>query len=179
MGATCLAEAAGNLGKYTLYEKVGEGYLGPVYRAFDPDLGHAVAIRVVSDAVRWDTEVEARLHQECQSAAGLQHPNIARLFAFGAEGPSHYVVTELLESRNLATLIAQRSDMPWETKVSIMIKAAEGLSYAHRNGVLHRNLRPSQIHIGTDGSVKIRDFGIAHVLLKYLTHPSVRWGTPI
>ena len=165
MGATCRAAPAGNLGKYTLYEKIGEGYLGPVYRAFDPDLGQAVAIRIVGDGISWDAEVEARLHQECQAAAGLRHPSIASLFAVGTEGPSHYVVTELLDSRNLETLIAQKSAMPWEAKVSIMIKAAEGLSYAHKNGVLHRDLRPAKIHLGSDGGVRIRDFGIAHVLM--------------
>ena len=162
MRAPCQMEEIRNLGKYTLLEKLGEGCLGPVYRGFDQDLGRAVAVRIVSDAVRWDPEVEARFHRECQSVAGLQHPNIAAIFEVGKEGPSRYIVMESLGSATLKSLIAGKPAMAVEEKLSIMIQVADGLSHAHKNDILHYDLRPGKIHVTAGGGAKIQ-IGRAHV----------------
>jgi serine/threonine protein kinase/tetratricopeptide (TPR) repeat protein len=167
------------LGKYTLLEKLGEGYLGPVYKGFDQDLGRAVAIRILCDGIKWDTNVEELFHSECRAVAGLQHPNIATIFEVGKEGTTHYIVMESLESGNLQGLIAEKPSMPAEAKLSVMVQVVEGLSHAHRNGILHRDLGPGKIHVSADGSVKIRDFAITQILMKHLPHPIVRWGAPI
>jgi serine/threonine protein kinase len=167
------------LGKYTLLEKLGEGYLGPVYKGFDQDLGRAVAIRILCDGIKWDANVDELFHSECRAVAALQQPNIASIFEVGKEGKTRYIVMEFLEGRNLQDLIAEKPSMPVEAKLSIMIQVVEGLSHAHKNGILHRDLGPGKIHVSADGSVKIRDFAITQILMKHLPHPVVRWGAPI
>jgi serine/threonine protein kinase len=167
------------LGKYILLEKLGEGYLGSVFRGLDQDLGRAVAIRILCDGIRWDERVEELFHRECHAIAGLDHPNIAAIVDVGEQGQSRYIVMESLGNRNLLNLIAQKSVFTFEAKLSIMIQVAEGLSFAHKNGILHLALTPEKIHLTVEGSVKIRDFSIAHVLMKHLPHPIVRWGAPI
>lgn len=179
MGAFCPTETAQNIGKYTLIEKIGEGYLGPVYRGFDQDLGNPVVVRILCDGIKWDPKLEENFNRESRAVSDLQHPNIAKVLEVGGEGQTRYIVMESLGSGTLENMIARNSAVPVETKISIMIAVAEGLGHAHKNGVLHRDLGPGKIHLTPDGSVKIRDFAIAHVLMKYLPHPAVRFGTPI
>ncbi len=179
MKATCHKETSRTLGRYTLLELLGEGSLGPVYRAFDRDLDRHVAVRVLGDNIRWDTEVLARFLRECQAAADLRHQGIAPIHEIGQEGQFLFIATEFLGGSDLGGFIAQNSPLSVEKKLSVMIQVADGLSHAHTNGVLHRDLKPGKIHLTADGSVKIRDFGIAHVLMRHLTRPVVRWGSPI
>jgi serine/threonine protein kinase len=179
MGTDSPIETQRTLGKYTLIEKLGEGYLGPVYRGFNQETGCPVAIRIFCDGIKWEPDVEDLFRRECQSVMGTQHPNIASIFDIGKEGQFYYIVMESLGTRNLNHLIAQKFAMPVEAKLSIMIQTAEGLNYAHKRGLLHHNLEPSKIHIAADGTAKIRDFALAHVLRNHLPRPMVRWGAPI
>ncbi len=179
MGVSSLVEAAQAIGKYSLIEKIGEGSLGTVYRGFDQDLGRPVVVRILSDGIRWDARLQEVFDNECRALAGLKHLNIAAVFESGREGHCRYVAMESLGSGTLQNLIAQNSAVPVETKLSIMIQLAEGLGYAHKKGILHRNLGPRKIHLTTDGNAKIRDFGLASLLTKHLPHPAVRWGVPI
>jgi serine/threonine protein kinase len=179
MGLSPLIEASQNFGKYALIEKIGEGHLGPVYRGFDQDLGTPVVVRVLCDGIKWDSKLEEVFARETQSIAALRHPNIASVLDIGQEGPNHYIAMESLGSGTLENLIAQNSSISVETKLSIMIHISEGLSYAHKHGILHRDLVPGKIHLAPNGSAKIRDFAVAHVLIKHLPHPVVRWGAPI
>ncbi len=178
MGACLQIETPRTLGKYPLLEKLGEGLLGPVYKSCDRDLGRAVAIRVLCDGIKWDAQLEESFYRECRAASALQHPNIAAVFEAGQDGQSRYIVMELLGGKDLKSLIAEDPDMPVEAKVSIMIAAAEALSHAHKNGVLHRSLEPGKIRLTAEG-VKIRDLGISGPLMKRLPRPVVRWGVPI
>jgi serine/threonine protein kinase len=179
MGALSLTETIQALGKYVLIEKLGEGYLGTVFRGLDQELGQAVAVRILCDGIKWDENVEDLFHRQCKAIAALKHPNIAALMDVDIEGQSRYVVMESLGNRSLHNLIAQKSVLSYEAKLSIMIQIADGLGYAHKNGILHLDLNPEKIHFSADGRVKIRDFSIAHVLIKHLPHPPVRWGAPI
>jgi serine/threonine protein kinase len=179
MGAASPITTAQIFGKYTLLEKLGEGYLGPVYRGFDENLGRAVVVRVLCNGIKWDAKVEELFHSQCQSIAALQHPSIAAVYEDCKEGQSHYVIMESLGGTSLQSLIAQKPPMAVETKLSIMIQVTEGLSYAHKQGILHRDLEPSKIHLAPNGNAKIRDFAVAHALMKYLPHPGIRWGVPI
>ncbi len=172
-------EAVRAFGKYALVEKLGEGYLGPVYRGFDQDLGQAVVVRILCDGIRWDAAVEQQFFAECRKVAGLQHQNIAAIFDVGKEGQAFYIVMESLGVSSVKDLIVQKAAISVESKLSIMIQVAEGLGHAHKNGSLHRDLGPSKIHLTTDGCVKIRDFGIAHILKNRLPHPAIRFGIPI
>ena len=179
MGVSSPVEAAQNLGKYALIEKLGEGYLGPVYRGFDQALSRPVVVRVLCDGIKWDSRLDEFFDRECRAIAGLQHPNIAAVYEPGREGDTRYIAMESLGSWTLGNLIAQNASVPVETKLSIMTQVADGLSYAHKKGILHRALGPDKIHLAPDGHVKIRDFAIADILKKYLPRPPVRWGTPI
>lgn len=179
MGVPSPIEAVLTLGKYSLLEKLGEGYLGSVYRGFDQGLDRAVAVRVLCDGIKWDPQVEELFNQQCRAVAALNHPGIASIFDAGKDGQSHFIVMESLGSASLQSLIAQKPAMTVETKVSIMIQVAQGLGHAHKNGILHRDLAPTKIHITPDGAAKIRDFAVAHVLRKHLPHPAIRWGAPI
>jgi serine/threonine protein kinase len=179
MGKSSPNDSVGTLGNYTLVEKLGEGYLGPVYRGFDQDLGRAVVVRILCDGIKWDANLEELFHSECDAIVGLRHPNIASIYEVGREGQVHYIVMESLGSGSIQTLIVEKSPMPAEAKLSIMIQIVEGLAYAHRNGILHRALGPGKIHVTAEGNVKIRDFAVAHMLSRHLPHPVVRWGTPL
>ncbi len=172
-------ETIQTLGKYTLLEKIGEGYLGSVFRGFDQDLDQAVAVRVLCSGIKWDADIERIYTSQCQAIAGLRHASIASVLAFGTEGNHHYIVLESLGNSNLKNLIAQKPAIRIETKLSLMIQIAEGLSHAHKSGISHRDLGPSKIHLTADGKAKIRDFAIAGTLQKHLPHPWIRFGTPI
>jgi serine/threonine protein kinase len=166
------------IGEYPLFEKFGEGRLGPVYQSFDHELGRAAVVRILCDGIKWDAQLEETFHHECRAAAALQHPNIAAIYEIGKEEQIHYIVMESLAGKNLKGLFAQKPAMPIEAKLAIMIQMAEGLCHAHNNGILHRSLEPGKIHLTSDG-VKIRDFAVSGILMKYLPHPGVRWGAPI
>ncbi len=178
MGTSTPIESAQNIGKYTLFEKLGEGHLGPAYRGFNQDSGRPVVVRILCDGIRWDAKLEATF-DECRAIADLKHSNIATIFEFGREGQNHYIAMESLGNGTLKNLIVRNPAISVERKLSIMIQVAEGLSYAHKKGILHRDLGPGKIHLTADGKVKIRDFSIAHVLMNYLPHPAVQWGVPI
>ncbi|MBN2319076.1 MAG: protein kinase [Acidobacteria bacterium] len=179
MGEPSRIDSLRTLGKYTLIEKISDGYLGPVYRSFDQDLDRAVDVRILCDGIRWDDELEDLFMKECEALARLRHPNIAALLEVNTKGNFPFMAMEPLGSRDLKNLIAQKQDMSFETKISIMIQVAEGLGYSHKEGILHRNLCPENIFMAGDGCIKIRDFAIAHILMKHLPHPGVRWGAPI
>lgn len=179
MGTASPVETGQTLGRYTLIEKLGEGHLGPVWRGLDEGEGRAVVIRILCDGIKWVPEIEAAFQRECRALTTLRHPNVAATFETGRDHESPFIVMESLGRRNLETMIAQKTPLTVETKLAFMIQAAEGLQYAHRNGILHCNLEPSKIHVMADGTVKIRDFALAHVLKKHIPRPAVRWGTPI
>ena len=111
MGISSRIEPARTLGKYSLIEKLGEGSLGPVYRGFDPELGRAVAVRILWDGIKWDAKTEELFFRECRSVAGLQHPNIAAIYEIGKEEKSPYIVTESLGTNSLESLIARKPEM--------------------------------------------------------------------
>ena len=179
MGTDSPIEPQQTFGKYTLIEKLGEGYLGPVYRGLDRENGCPAVIRILCDGIKWDLAIEDLFLQECQSIAGIRHPNIASILDIGREENDYFIAMESLGNRSLASLISQKPEMPVEAKISIMIQVTEGLNHAHKKGILHRNLAPSKIHITQDGTAKIRDFALAYVLQHHLPRPIVRWGTPI
>ena len=156
MGESSPNEKSRNIGKYALIEELGEGTLGRVYRGFDQDLGRAVVVRILCEGIKWDANIEEVFNRECQAIAALQHPNIAAVFEVGKEGTSPYMVMESLGSGTLANLIAQKSGVTVEPKLSIMIQVAEGLGYAHKHRILHLDLDPGKIHLTPGGSVKIR-----------------------
>ncbi len=179
MGEPSRIDSLQTLGKYPLIEKISDGYLGQVYRSFDQDLDCAIDIRVLCGGIKWDEDLEDLFRKESGTITRLQHPNIATLIEVNTEDRVPFMVMEPLGDRDLRKLIRQKPEMSFETKISIMIQVAEGVGCAHKEGILHRNLCPENIYVASDGCIKIRDFAIAHVLMKHLPHPGIRWGEPI
>ncbi len=167
------------LGKYTLREKIGGGSMGAVYAAYDEVLERHVAIKTIAAQRGRDPELQLRFYREAKSAARLQHPNIVGVYDMGEEGETAYIAMELLEGKDLKKIIEEKTPMALERKLSIIAQVAEGMAHAHDNGILHRDLKPGNIHVGASGNAKILDFGIAHIPASNLTESGVRLGTPL
>jgi serine/threonine-protein kinase len=163
------------LGQYEIVSSLGAGGMGEVYRARDMQLGREVAIKLLLEEVSADPERLARFEREARVLAGLNHPNIASLFAFEtSDSETSFLVMELVEGETLADLIARRP-VPLEEAVAIFLQIAEGLDAAHQTGIVHRDLKPANIKVSTaeavastrsgTSSVKILDFGLAKAVV--------------
>src|SRR5262245_38593750 len=167
------------LGKYSIVEKLGEGAMGAVYKAYDEVLDRHVAVKTMAEDIRWDPELKLRFYREARSAASLHHPNIITIHDLGEEGKITYIVMELLEGKDLKTVIRERIQLTLEKKLTIMAQVADGLNHAHKHGIIHRDIKPGNIHLTPGGVVKILDFGIARIPSSDLTRSGVRLGTPV
>ena len=167
------------LGKYTIIERLGEGAMGAVYKAYDEILDRHVAIKTMAEDIKWDPELKLRFYREARSAASLHHPNIVTIHDLGEEGKITYIVMELLEGKELKGIIKEKIPMTLEKKLSVMVQVADGLNHAHSHEIIHRDIKPGNIHVSPIGTVKILDFGIARIPSSDLTRSGVRLGTPI
>ncbi len=122
------------LGKYTIVERLGEGAMGAVYKAYDEILDRHVAIKTMAEDIKWDPELKLRFYREARSVASLHHPNIVTIHDLGEDGKLTYIVMELLQGKELKGIIKEKIPMTLEKKLSIMIQAADGLSHAHAHG---------------------------------------------
>ncbi|MEM8996853.1 MAG: protein kinase, partial [Acidobacteriota bacterium] len=147
-------------GKYRLLEKIGAGGFGQVYRASDAVLGREVAIKTCTSA---DPRLRQRFLREAKISAALQHPNIVTVFDFGFRDGVPFLVQELLPGEDLSQPIARRLSLPVETVEGILLDIARGLAHAHDQGVLHRDVKPGNVRLLPDGTVKLLDFGIARL----------------
>ena len=149
------------VGKFKIVDKLGAGAMGEVFRAHDPVLGRDVAIKVVAGKLSDDPRARERFQREAQSAAQLNHPNIITVYDFGEEQGMAYMAMELLEGSDLRELLAQGKVKSLEDKLSLMEQILDGLAFAHAKGVVHRDLKPGNVHVLPNGQVKIMDFGLA------------------
>lgn len=168
------------LGRYEITHKLGEGAMGVVYRAFDPLLERVVAIKTIkldlTPAEQGD--FERRFFKEAKSAARLNHPAIVTVFDAGEVDNVAYIAMEFLEGRDLRQLIVKDQLLPVERVVEIIAQVADGLDYAHQNGVVHRDVKPANIMVLDNGAVKIADFGIAQLQTGAKTMTGNVLGTP-
>jgi serine/threonine-protein kinase len=153
------------LGRYELLAELGKGAMGIVYRANDPLLDRQVAIKTVSMSLdpQEMAEYEGRFYQEAKAAGSLNHPNIVTIYDVGKSGHLAYMAMEFLQGEELRSLLATGQPLPVERAVEIAAQVAEGLAYAHQNGVVHRDVKPANVMLSTTGRVKITDFGIARM----------------
>ena len=149
------------VGKFRIVDKLGQGAMGEVFRALDPVLGREVAIKVVTGKLSADEGARLRFQREAQSAAQLNHPNIITVYDFGEEQGMAFMAMELLEGSDLRELLAEGKVASLEDKLAIMEQILDGLAFAHAKGVVHRDLKPGNVHVLPNGQVKIMDFGLA------------------
>ena len=148
------------LGPYEVCASLGAGGMGEVYRAHDTRLSRDVAIKILP-AVSGGLDALARFEREARAVAALSHPNILAIHDVGAEGSTHFVVTELLEGETLRVRLGARGPLAPSEAAAYGVQIARGLAAAHDRGIVHRDLKPDNIFVTRDGRVKILDFGIA------------------
>ena len=148
-------------GRYEMIEKVGNGGMATVYKAKDKILNRFVAVKVLKEEFTTDEEFIRRFNIEAQSAAGLAHPNIVSVYDVGHEDEIHFIVMELIQGKTLKEIIREEGTLPWKWSVNIAIQIASALEAAHKNNIVHRDIKPHNIIITEDGVAKVTDFGIA------------------
>ena len=147
--------------RYEVVGKIGSGGMANVYKAKDHKLNRFVAMKVLKQEFREDTTFINKFKTEAQSAAGLTHPNIVNVFDVGEDDGIHYIVMELVEGITLKDYISKKGKLSVKEATSIAIQVSMGLEAAHSHGIIHRDVKPQNIIISTDGKVKVTDFGIA------------------
>lgn len=151
------------LGRFEILGSLGAGGMGEVYRARDPQLKRDVAIKVLPEGFSDDADRRRRFEQEARAAGGLNHPNILAVYDVGIEGGSSYIVTEVLEGDTLHERMAGRP-LPARKAIDYARQIASGLAAAHDRGVIHRDIKPGNLFVTTDGRIKILDFGLAKLI---------------
>ena len=147
--------------RYEILSKVGAGGMSGVYKAKDHILSRFVAIKVLKQEFSEDSSFVTKFRAEAQSAAGLEHPNIVNIYDVGSENGLYYIVMEYVEGITLKTYIEKKGQLSFKESASIAIQVARGIEAAHNKNIIHRDIKPQNIIISTDGKVKVTDFGIA------------------
>ena len=147
--------------RYQIISRVGSGGMADVYKAKDQKLDRLVAVKVLKPEFREDTNFVAKFGKEAQAAAGLSHPNVVNVFDVGEGRGLYYIVMELVEGITLKAYITRKGKLSVKEATSIAIQVSLGLEAAHNRGIVHRDVKPQNIIISTDGKVKLSDFGIA------------------
>lgn len=147
--------------RYEIIEKIGNGGMATVYKAKDLVLKRYVAVKILREEYTTDNEFIKRFNTEAESAASLTHPNIVSVYDVGKEGNLYYIVMELIKGKTLKEIIVEDGRMGWKWSVKIAKQIAQALETAHRNNIIHRDIKPHNIIITEDGTAKVTDFGIA------------------
>jgi serine/threonine-protein kinase len=153
-----------HLGRYEIIDELGRGAMGIVYKAHDPLIERAVAIKAINLeplSAKEKVEFETRFYQEAKAAGHLNHPNIVTIYDLGKSGDIAYIAMELMQGRELQDIIDKVSRLSIEDALDIAIQVASGLSYAHQHGIIHRDIKPTNIMVLGNNHAKIADFGIA------------------
>ena len=147
--------------RYEIIEKIGNGGMATVYKAKDLVLKRCVAVKILREEYTTDNEFIKRFNTEAESAASLTHPNIVSVYDVGKEGNLYYIVMELIKGKTLKEIINEDGKMGWKWSVRIAKQIAQALEVAHRNNIIHRDIKPHNIIITEEGVAKVTDFGIA------------------
>ena len=150
--------------RYELLEKIGDGGMAVVYKARCRLLNRFVAVKILKPEFTRDLKIMESFRRESQAAASLSHPNIVNVYDVGKEGNISYIVMELVEGRVLSDIIKEDGPMDYKRAVEVGIQIASALSLAHKNHIIHRDVKPHNILITSDGIAKITDFGIAKAM---------------
>jgi serine/threonine-protein kinase len=165
-------------GRYRLVELLGQGGMATIYRARDAQLDRDVAVKLLRPEFGRDPDFLARFRDEARAAASLNHPNIVAVFDFGEEASGPYIVMELIDGQDLASILRENGPLPPRQAARVSAEVAMALHAAHVRGIVHRDVKPSNILVGRDGRVKVADFGIARALTEAaLTLPGITMGS--
>ena len=168
------------LGKYSIMEVLGKGAMGVVYKAFDPHIRRTVALKVIHKEFIEDDQAAlmARFKNEAQAAGRLSHPGIVAVYEYGEEDAVAYIAMEYVQGKGLREYFHRGTRFGLNDTVSIMTRLLDALAYAHAEGVIHRDVKPANIIIMSNGKLKLADFGIAHLDSSNLTHVCTIMGSP-
>ena len=149
--------------RYKLEDFIGQGGMSLVYRAVDIRTGHSVAVKILKSEYNSDKEFLERFQREAQAASLMSHHNLVNLLDVGVEGEYRYLVLEYVNGNTLKDIIRQKGRLNYQTAIQITIRILSALQHAHDNGIIHRDIKPQNVLIHTDGHVKVADFGIARM----------------
>ena len=150
--------------RYELRRQIARGGMSEVFEALDIKLNRRVAVKTLLPNFSSDPDFIRRFQREAQAAAGLTHPNIVGVYDQGNDGENYFIVMEFLEGRSLSSFLKERNQPNLTSVLSIALKIADALAFAHRHGIVHRDIKPGNVLITSQGDVKVTDFGIAHAL---------------
>jgi serine/threonine protein kinase len=167
------------LGQYQIVAEIGRGGMAVVYKAYQESLNRYVAVKVLREELARDRQFVARFHREAVAVARLNHPNILQVYDTGVVHGIYYIVMDYVDGRSLESLLA-RGPLPMERAIAIAVQLAEALAYAHRQGLVHRDVKPGNILLTRSGQPLLTDFGIAKALdgATRLTQTGMSIGTP-
>jgi tetratricopeptide (TPR) repeat protein/predicted Ser/Thr protein kinase len=165
------------IGKYQIVRVLGHGGMGTVYEAVDPIIRRKVAVKTMMPDLAETPELRARFLREAQAAGGLRHRNIVTVYDLGEARGQPYIAMEYIEGTDLEKIVQSREPYSLEWKLDILRQVCEGLTYAHKHGIVHRDVKPANIRVTPEGEVKIMDFGIAHLQSSNLTKSGLVLGT--
>jgi len=151
-------------GRYELEELVGSGGMSSVYRAHDKLLERTVALKILHEQFTRDDAYVERFRREARAVAQLAHPNIVTVIDRGEQDGRQFIVFEYVDGMNLKELLDQEGPLDPREAIELALQVARGLSFAHENGLVHRDVKPQNVLIDADGRAKVTDFGIAHAL---------------
>ncbi len=164
-------------GRYKIIKKLGAGGMATVYLAEDQELGRRIAIKILNAKHASDTQFVERFRREASSAAGLSHPNIVQIYDRGNAEGTYYIAMELIDGRSLKELVVQRGPSPILVAVNYGRQILAALRFAHRNGVVHRDIKPHNVLVDDEGRIKVTDFGIARAGASEMTEVGSIIGT--
>ena len=173
-----LDDSLRKIGRYEILERVGRGGMGVLYRGRDTVLDREVAIKVMSGDFAEDETAHSRFFREAKAAARLQHRNVVTVFEFAEHDETPYIVMEFLRGRSLATRLKDGTPLKLPETLDIVIQLCAGLEFAHREGVIHRDVKPGNIWLCEDGTAKLLDFGIAKSAASTVTKAGDVMGSP-
>jgi beta-lactam-binding protein with PASTA domain len=164
-------------GRYRIMRKLGSGGMADVYMAEDQQLGRRVALKVLHRRFAEDEQFVERFRREASSAAGLSHPNVVAIFDRGEWDGTYYISMELVEGRTLKDIVREKGPAPPEAAVDLTLQILRAARYAHKHGVVHRDIKPHNVLIDHDGRVRVTDFGIARAGTSDITETGSVMGT--
>jgi len=173
-----LVDIGASFGRYKILEKLGRGAMGVVYRAWDGASGDEVAIKVMSADLSGDADLAERFRREAMAAGTVEHPNITKVLDFGKHDGQLFMAMELLRGSDLTALIGNPGSLDLRAKLVIMAQVSDGMAQVHAAGLVHRDLKPGNIHVNPDGQAKIMDFGLVRFGDSNMTATGAVMGSP-